>query len=328
MTQTARARDGWRSTPRQPGAHRRAAGDAKDEDRHHRAERVGGGPQDRGQQPRPHHLQRQRREAGDAERGRRHTRAPGNRGHRRRARPCGPGRPRRRGRLVAGLASLAAGWVEIHQAPAAAARLSATPTQGGAPESEHGQQDEAGEERAGRGAQRVGGIQPTGVGRDRTGVPHHPSRGDRERGAHRGGGERQQQQARAHAHDGKREPAIAVVVERGEGRAQCRQEEGQQQRDRGNRRLEAGVGAEGGMRRQALPDPAACRGADGQAAHEGRQHRAGRGQSVTDLQRQQAGPDHFIDEGCRTGQREQHEERPATHPLRLAQRRRRAAGTA
>ena len=241
-TQTARASAGLAQAPGQPGAHRGAAGNAQDEDGHHRAERVGGGPQDGSEEPGPHDLQGQRREAGDAECGGCD------------ARPAGSHDFRHGARALAARAGLGGGSGR-HGACAVRRRLPGDPPraaggrqveddagQGGAPQPECGQQNESGEERAGGGAQGVGGIEAAGVGRHRAGVPHHPSRGDRKGGAHRGGRHRQQQQARAHAHDAKREPAIAVVVERGQGSAERRQQERQQQRDRGNRGLEDGVG--------------------------------------------------------------------------------------
>ena len=59
-------------------------------------------------------------------------------------------------------------------------------------------------------------------------------------------------------------------------------------------------------------------GAGGEAAHERREHGAGGREAVAHVQREQARPDDFVDEGRGAGHREEDQERAAPHHERVS----------
>ena len=168
------------------------------------------------------------------------------------------------------------------------------------------------------GAGRVGTVQHPGVGGRPGGRGFGfspPLCGDWKRRAHGGGRNAEDRQADSDADDGEARGCGAVSVrprEYGSERVQRTRQQGGEKRDAN---LEAGIYTQTRCRSAAVPtgptknatrDPRPAR----EAAHEGGQHRTGRGNGVPQLKGEQPRPDNFVDERCGAGRHVQEEEQP------------------
>ena len=290
-----------------------------DEHRHHQAEGVGRRAEDLRQQPRPDHLQRQRDEPRHPERERGDPRAP---------EPATANRPR--GRAAATLAWRAADILDRdgdgfghrsarqHPRDRGDAQVQADRDPGGGAQADRRQQDEAREQRPQRRTDRVGRIQGARRPRRRRRVGDVPPGDDRERGPHRHGryGDEDQADEQAQQREGHAAGGIGVG-ETQERRRQGQEHRHQQRQDRDGH-FESGVEPHRGPAVEPIAGRPGDGGADRQAAHERGQHGAGGRDAVPEIQRQQAGPGHFVDQ-CRRARRGVHQQEPArgNHPLEV-----------
>ena len=131
--------------------------------------------------------------------------------------------------------------------------------------------------------------------------PHVPAHGNRKRRAQRRRRHEHHDEARKEADGREEHPWRAIVIRRAQNRREHGQLERQQQCDDDHQGFEGDVGDEALPPGQAGGDPAANRGADGEAAHERRHHGARGRRRVPHVQRQQPRPAHLIDEAGQAG---------------------------
>ena len=106
---------------------------------------------------------------------------------------------------------------------------------------------------------------------------------------------------------------MAIGIGRGQQRPDGEQQQRHQHREDGDGDLERCVERQGAAGRQRSGIAPGGAGAGGKPAHERREHGARRGQAVTHVQREQPGPDDFVDESRGAGHREEDQERAAPH---------------
>src|SRR5439155_6530888 len=162
------------------------------------------------------------------------------------------------------------------------------------------------------GAGRVGSVQQPGVGGRPSGRVFGfspPLCGDWKRRAHGGGRNAEDRQADSDADDGEARGCGAISVRPREYGSERVQRTRQQEGEKRDANLEGGIVMQPRRRAAAFPagpptnnvtrDPRPAR----EAAHEGGQHRTGRGNGVPQLKGEQPRPDNFVDEGGGAGRR-------------------------